>query len=94
MNDHHELALWAASCAQRVLDLFEVECPDDLRPRQAIEAARLWQCGGLTMMDARTLAFASHAAATADQQSGCRCRKSGRPCCGDSSCCNARPPRG
>lgn len=63
MNEHHELALWAADCAQRVLTLFEAECPDDLRPRQAIEAARLWQRGSLAMVDARKLAFASHAAA-------------------------------
>jgi hypothetical protein len=63
LNEHHELTLWAADCAERVLPIFEVECPNDLRPRQAIEAARLWQRGSLAMMDARKLAFACHAAA-------------------------------
>ncbi len=63
MNQHHELALWAAECAERVLFLFETECPDDARPRNAIEAARLWERGDLAMVDARMQAFASHAAA-------------------------------
>jgi hypothetical protein len=63
LNEHQELAVWAADCAQRVLSLFEVECPDDLRPRQAIEGLRLWQSGSLAMIDARKLAFAAHSAA-------------------------------
>lgn len=36
-SDHHLLALWAASCAEHVLDLFESAQPEDPRPRQAIE---------------------------------------------------------
>ena len=36
--DHHLLALWAALCAEHVLDLFEAARRDDPRPRQAIEA--------------------------------------------------------
>jgi len=63
MDEHQELALWAADCAERVLALFEAECPDDQRPRQAIEAARLWQAGRLQMVEARAFAFAAHAAA-------------------------------
>jgi len=39
-SDHHLLALWAASCAEHVLDLFESTQPQDPRPRQAIKAAR------------------------------------------------------
>ncbi|HEX8991183.1 MAG TPA: hypothetical protein VF784_05845, partial [Anaerolineales bacterium] len=39
-SDHHLLASWAAACAEHVLPLFESVRPDDLRPRQAIEAAR------------------------------------------------------
>ena len=52
--DHHLLALWAAACAEHVLDLFEAVRPDDPRPRQAIEAARAWVRGELTMTQART----------------------------------------
>jgi len=39
-SDHQLLALWAASCAEHVLDLFESAQPEDPRPRQAIEQAR------------------------------------------------------
>jgi hypothetical protein len=35
--DHRLLALWAASCAEHVLGLFESAQPGDPRPRQAIE---------------------------------------------------------
>ncbi|MBM4472262.1 hypothetical protein GS571_03645 [Rhodococcus hoagii] len=51
--DHHLLALWAASCAEHVLDLFEAARRGDPRPRQAIEAARAWVRGEMTMMQAR-----------------------------------------
>jgi hypothetical protein len=52
-SDHHLLALWAASCAEHVLHLFESARPDDLRPRQAIEHARAWVRGEVGMMQAR-----------------------------------------
>jgi len=52
-SDHHLLALWAASCAEHVLDLFESAQPEDPRPRQAIEHARAWVRGEVTMMQAR-----------------------------------------
>ncbi len=61
--DHHLLAMWAADCAQHVLHLFEQARPNDDRPRQAIEQARAWARGEITMSQARTAAFAAHAAA-------------------------------
>lgn len=61
--DHHLLALWAADCAQHVLHLFEEAQPGDDRPRRAIEQARAWARGEITMTQARTAAFAAHAAA-------------------------------
>jgi thymidine phosphorylase len=51
--DHQLLALWAASCAEHVLDLFESAQPQDSRPRQAIEYARAWVRGEAGMMQAR-----------------------------------------
>ncbi|MFE0748177.1 putative immunity protein [Gordonia sp. NPDC058843] len=51
--DHHLLALWAATCADHVLPLFESACPDDPRPRQAIAAVRAWTRGELAMMESR-----------------------------------------
>ncbi|HVH94323.1 MAG TPA: hypothetical protein VM688_05365 [Nocardioidaceae bacterium] len=52
-SDHHLLALWAASCAEHVLDFFESAQPDDLRPRQAIEKVRAWVRGEVKMTQAR-----------------------------------------
>lgn len=54
-TDHRLLALWAATCAEHVLPLFEAAQPADPRPRQAIEAARAWTRGELKMMEARAL---------------------------------------
>ncbi|WP_040510905.1 putative immunity protein [Gordonia soli] len=61
--DHHLLALWAATCAQHVLDLFEQERSDDPRPRHAIDAIRVWARGEATMMPTR--AAGGHAMAAA-----------------------------
>src|SRR5438067_12628578 len=62
-SDHQLLALWAASCAEHVLDLFESAKPEDPRPRQAIEQARAWVRGESTMTHARTAAGHAMAAA-------------------------------
>ncbi|WP_234391946.1 putative immunity protein [Streptomyces sp. WM6378] len=53
--DHRLLALWAASCAEHVLGLFESAQPGDPRPPQAIEHARAWVRGEIKMMQARTV---------------------------------------
>ncbi|WP_434612037.1 putative immunity protein [Arthrobacter sp. A5] len=53
-SDHQFLALWAASCAEHVLHLFESARPEDPRPRQAIEHARAWVGGEVKMTEART----------------------------------------
>lgn len=67
-SDHHLLALWAATCAEHVLDLFESDQPGDLRPRRAIEGARGWVRGEVKMMAARTLG--GHAMGAARDLSG------------------------
>jgi hypothetical protein len=51
--NHQLLALWAAACAEHVLHLFEAAQPQDPRPRQAIEQARAWARGEVTMTQAR-----------------------------------------
>lgn len=53
---HHQLlALWAADCAEHVLELFEAERPADARSREAIAAARDWAAGEMPMMRARAV---------------------------------------
>ncbi len=66
--DHHLLALWAADCAEHVLDLFERARPGDDRPRRAIELARAWARGEATMTQARTAG--GHAMGAARDLSG------------------------
>jgi hypothetical protein len=61
-SDHRLLALWAATCAERVLPLFEAVNPDDKRPRQAIELTRAWVEGEISMKQAHQAAFAANAA--------------------------------
>jgi hypothetical protein len=61
--DHRLLAEWAAACAEHVLHFFEQARPGDERPRQAIEQARAWARGEITMTQARSAAFAAHRAA-------------------------------
>lgn len=63
--DHRLLAVWAADCAQHVLHCFEQAQPSDDRPRRAIEQARAWARGEITMTQARTAAGHAMGAARA-----------------------------
>ena len=67
-SDHHLLAAWAAACAEHVLPLFEAVQPADPRPRHAIEQARAWVRGEITMTQAR--AAGGHAMGAARDLSG------------------------
>src|SRR3982751_3581098 len=55
-SDHRLLAIWAASCAEHVLHLFESARPEDPRPREAIEHAHAWVRGEVKVTQARTAA--------------------------------------
>ncbi len=66
--DHRALALWAAACAEHVLHLFEAAQPGDARPRRAIEMARAWARGEVTMTAAR--AAGGHAMGAARELAG------------------------
>jgi hypothetical protein len=67
-SDHRLLALWAATCAEHVLDLFESTQTDDARPRQAIEQVRAWVRGEIGMMQSR--AAGGHAMGAARDLTG------------------------
>lgn len=60
---HCLLALWAADCAGHVLDLFETLKPLDSRPQHAIEQARAWARGEVSMTTARAAGGHANAAA-------------------------------
>jgi immunity protein 5 of polymorphic toxin system len=60
---HRLLAEWAAECAEHVLPLFESERPADPRPRRALDQARAWTRGEVTMSQSRMAAGHANAAA-------------------------------
>jgi hypothetical protein len=67
-DDHRLLAMWAAACAEHVLQLFESAQPSDPRPRHAIEQTRAWARGEIKMSQSRTAG--GHAMAAARELSG------------------------
>lgn len=62
-QDHQLLAMWAATCAEHVLQLFESRRPSDARPRLATALIRRWVRGEVTWWEARTAAGHANAAA-------------------------------
>lgn len=62
-SEHRLLAAWAADCAEHVFHYFVLQCPDDNRPQYAIEQARAWSRGEISMVQAREAAYAAHDAA-------------------------------
>src|SRR5579864_3377242 len=67
-SDHRLLALWAASCAEHVLHLFESVQPADPRPRRAIEQIRAWTRSEIGMSESR--AAGGHAMGAAREPRG------------------------
>ncbi len=61
--DKQTLTIWASDCAKHVLSYFEEKHPNDDRPRKAVEAARAWVSGEISVDETRSAAFAAHAAA-------------------------------
>lgn len=61
--DRRLVAAWAADCAERVLPLFEVEAPDDDRPRALIARARAFARGELNTAEEIRRRFAGGVAA-------------------------------
>lgn len=62
------MGLWAAACAEHVLELFEAVRPDDARPRRAIEQVRAWTQGEIRMSESR--AAGGHAMGAARELKG------------------------
>lgn len=61
-DDHRALAAWAADVAETLLPHFEQDSTDH-RPRMAIETARAWSRGEVTVGAAQKASIAAHAAA-------------------------------
>src|SRR3954452_2106815 len=81
--DRGLLVRWASDCAERVLPLFEVENPDDPRPRAAIDGARAWARGEIDDDAARVLALnAGEAAREADTRAARSAARAAGGACG------------
>src|SRR4051794_4439205 len=65
MDELRAVVRFGADCAEELLPEFEAVAPDDSRPREAIDAARLFADGAARSNLQRTAAFASHRAAKA-----------------------------
>ena len=61
-KNHILLILWAAECAEHVLQIFQ-SISSDTRPLNAIKIAQEWADGKVTVGEARNAAVAAHEAA-------------------------------
>jgi immunity protein 5 of polymorphic toxin system len=96
VNIERDLRLFAVDCAERVLHLFEHKCPNDDRPRKAIQAARDFANGKI---DAAARAAAGAAAgdaawAAARAAAGDAARAAARAAAGDAARDAARAAAG
>lgn len=62
-EDRRELIGWTAVCVERLLPLFEADRPADPRLAVALDGARQFATGHLSVGPMRKLAFGCHAAA-------------------------------
>ncbi len=60
---HSTLVAWALDCAARPLAFFEGRVAGELRPREAVNVARLWAQGEIKMPEARRAILSAHTAA-------------------------------
>lgn len=63
LDDIRHVAAFAATCARRVLPIFEASHPHDLRPRSAIDGAEAFSESGKRTGALRKLAWDAHKAA-------------------------------
>ena len=62
-EDRRELIRWTAACVERLLPLYEADRPADPRLAAALDGARQFATGHLSVGPMRKLAFGCHAAA-------------------------------
>jgi hypothetical protein len=62
-EDRQELIRWTVACVERLLPVFEADHPEDPRLGDALDGARQFAAGRLSVGPMRKLAFGCHAAA-------------------------------
>lgn len=62
-EDRHDLIRWTVACVECLLPVFEADRPEDPRLSDALDGARQYAAGRLSVGPMRKLAFGCHAAA-------------------------------
>lgn len=62
-EDRQELIRWTVACVERLLPVFAADRPEDARLSDALEGARQFAAGQLSVGPMRKLAFGCHTAA-------------------------------
>lgn len=62
-QNRRTLALWAFDLAEEAVINLEEKYPDEFRPREALEASRLWASGAIKMPEAKRKILACHGVA-------------------------------
>src|ERR1017187_9216831 len=62
-EDRQKLIRWTVACVERLLPVFEADRPEDARLSDALNGARQFAAGRLSVGPMRKLAFGCHAAA-------------------------------
>ena len=70
MDELREITSYAVACAEPALAIFERDCADDPRPREALDQAREFSSGGNRTTALRASALAAHRAARAAHEVG------------------------
>jgi len=70
MEELRAITAFAVACARPALAIFEHHCPDDPRPREALDEADRFAAGGERNQALRVRALAAHRAARAAQENG------------------------
>lgn len=70
LRELREVAGYAVACARPALAIFELECPDDPRPRAAIDAAQAFAEGAERTRGLRDSAWAAQRAAQEARDAG------------------------
>lgn len=82
VQSHRAAVLWALELAEEAVCILEKQHPDDSRPRNALEAARLWAAGKIKMPEAQRTILRCHAAAkdSSDAARTALCHAVGQAC--------------
>lgn len=60
-QNHRAMALWALELSEEAVNVLEEKYPDETRPREALNASKLWAFGEIRMREAQRKILDCHA---------------------------------